>query len=219
MNEVKTKSRILIVDDHPLVREGLTSRIQAQPDLEVCGEASGVSEAVDCLAANPDLVIVDILLAEGNGMELIKKIRERAPRVRILVVSTFDESLYAERALRAGAHGYINKRELQDSVLDAIRAVLAGGSYLSSKVTHISNGPSIHESDEKGSDPVERLSNRELEVFRLIGEGHATRAIADQLHLSIHTIDTHREKLRRKLGLKNGTELMQRAVQWVLENG
>lgn len=212
------KTRVLIVDDHPLVREGLAARLAAQPDMEVCGEAANVGEALQQIRTqSPDLAIVDIQLAESHGIELIKDVSSRFPHVKMLVVSAFDESLYAERALRAGADGYINKRELQDNVLDALRTVLAGDRYLSAKMTDKLVGQALGRTGLADADPVERLSDRELEVFELIGRGTTTSAIARQLQLSVHTIDTHREKIRHKLGVTNAAELMQRAVQWVLE--
>jgi len=212
--------RILIVDDHPLIRDGLAARIAPQPDMEICGEAGSARDALAQVKANtPDLVIVDIQLADSHGIDLIKDIHGRYPRIKMLVVSAFDESLYAERALRAGAHGYINKRELQDNILDALRTVLDGQRYLSAKMTQQLVGQVVAGTDASSREPVQRLSDRELEVFQLIGRGRTTAAIARQLHLSPNTIDTHREKIRHKLGVRNGTELMQRAVQWVLENG
>lgn len=213
-------SKILLVDDHPLVREGLAARIAGQPDLEVCGEADSVDNAIQQVqATSPDLIIVDIQLADSSGLDLIKDVDSRYPEISMLVVSAFDESLYAERALRAGAEGYINKRELQDNIIVAIRTVLSGQRYLSAKMMQQMLGQAIGGKAQSEGDPVQRLSDRELEVFQLIGQGKATSVIAKQLHLSPHTIDTHREKIRHKLGLKNSAELMQRAVQWVLENG
>ncbi len=212
--------RILLVDDHPLVREGLAARIDAQPDLEVCGEAGTIRAAlIEFQQSTPDLTIVDIQLEDGNGIDLIKDIHARSPHAKMLVVSAFDETLYAERALRAGALGFINKRELQDKVLEAIRTVLKGERYLSGKMTQHFLSQAVNQKGKPATDPVERLSDRELEVFQMIGNGMTTAAIARQLHLSVHTIDTHREKLRHKLGAKNGAELMKLAVQWVLENG
>jgi DNA-binding NarL/FixJ family response regulator len=216
----KRTMKILIVDDHPLMREGLASRIAPQADMEVCGEAASVDEALTQVkATNPDLVIVDIALADSNGIDLIKDVKARFPNIKMLVVSAYDESLYAERALRAGAHGYVNKQEVQEKVIDAIRAVLDGERYLSLSMTQKLVGQAIVGKDLTESDPIQRLSDRELEVFQLIGQGKTTGAIAEQLFLSVHTIDTHREKLRHKLGVKNGAELMRRAVQWTLENG
>ncbi|WDI41730.1 response regulator [Bremerella sp. P1] len=220
MGTSSSPSRILIVDDHPIVREGLAARIDGQPDLEVCGEASGINDALSQYRSlSPDLTLIDIQLEDGNGIELIKEIYARNSAAKMLVVSAFDESLYAKRALRAGALGYVNKRELQDKVIDAIRTTLSGQRYLSPKIMQqllsqvASNNTPVNE------DPIQRLSDRELEVFQLIGHGKTTSAIAAQLQLSVHTIDTHREKLRHKLNAKNSAELMKLAVQWVLENG
>ena len=188
--------------------------------MEICGEAASVDEALEQVkTGSPDLVVVDIQLAESHGLDLIKAIHDRHPGVKMLVVSAFDESLYAERALRAGARGYINKRELQDNVITALRTVLAGDRYLSSRMTQQLVGQAIVGKTVDVGDPIQRLSDRELEVFQMIGQGKTTGVIARDLHLSVHTIDTHREKIRHKLGLKNSTELTQRAVQWVLENG
>ena len=213
-------TRILIVDDHPLLREGLAARITSQPDWVVCGEAASVDEALAQIKqTHPDLAIVDIQLSGSHGLELIKQLHDDFPEIRTLVVSAYDESLYGERALRAGAHGYINKRELQDNIVIALQTVLAGQRYMSAALTRQLVSQAISGKGASHSDPVQTLSDRELEVFQLIGRGETTGAIARQLHLSTNTIDTHREKLRRKLGVKTGAELMQRAVQWVLENG
>jgi DNA-binding NarL/FixJ family response regulator len=213
--------KILIVDDHPMMREGLAARITAQPDLATCGEACDINDALaQFKASQPDLIIVDLSLKTGHGLDLIKEIRARDEKVKILVVTAFDESLYAERSLRAGAQGFINKQELQESILDAIRTVLDGRRYLSDTMTQRLVARAVGGKDSNAhGDPVERLSDRELEVFTLIGRGKTTSAIANQLHLSVHTIDSHREKIRHKLNLKNGAELTQRAVQWVLESG
>lgn len=213
-------TRILIVDDHPLMREGLASRIKSQSDLEVCGEADSVNGALaQVKATSPDLVIIDIQLAESHGIDLIKEIHAQYPSIKMLVVSAFDESLFAERSLRAGAHGYINKRELQDNIIAALRTVLGGERYVTAKMTQQLVSWALGSKDVAKSDPIQRLSDRELEVFQLIGQGKTTGAIARQLDLSVHTIDTHREKIRHKLGVTNSAELMRRAVQWMLENG
>lgn len=220
MATLKTRTKILIVDDHPLFREGLTLRISSQPDLEVCGEAASEEDGLILVKQTcPDLVIVDIALKSGHGIDLIKQIRARHPKVKMLVVSGYDESLYADRSLRAGAMGYENKRETSERVIEAVRTVLDGQCYLSQKMTQLLVGKAVGRKDQGEGDPIQRLSDRELEVFRLIGEGETTGAIARQLHLSVHTIETHREKIRHKLCVKNSSELMRRAVQWVLENG
>lgn len=220
MDSTDSPSRILIVDDHPIVSEGLAARIDGQSDLEVCGEASGINDALSqYLSLSPDLTLIDIQLEDGSGIELIKEIYSRNAAAKMLVVSAFDESLYAKRALRAGALGYVNKRELQDKVIDAIRTTLRGERYLSPKIMQQLLSQVVSNKTPVNEDPIQRLSDRELEVFQLIGHGKTTSAIAGQLQLSVHTIDTHREKLRHKLGVKNGAELMKLAVQWVLENG
>lgn len=208
--------RVLIVDDHPLVLEGLIARISAQPDLEVCGEASDVDQALSLASiTRPALMIVDLALKGGNGLDLIKKVKAGDVSPKILVVSAYEEVFFAERALRAGAQGYINKQELPGSIIDAIRKVLRGELYLSANMTQRLAGQAL--SGSAAPRGVEGLSDRELQIFQLIGQGNSTRLIAEQLHLSIHTIESHREKIRIKLGLRNGTELLQSAVQWVLE--
>ena len=212
--------KVLIVDDHPLIREGLASRVSSQPDLEVCGEAASANEALERVkATNPDLAIIDIQLVESSGIELIREIKDRFPSVKMLVISAYDDSLYAERALRAGALGYLNKRLCQKNILEAVRAVLDGRRYVSEEMTQRLVSLAVSGGDPTFSDPVQSLSDRELEVFQMIGQGLKSSAIANRLFLSVHTIDSHREKIRHKLGLRNGNELMQRAVQWVLNNG
>ena len=217
----KQPSKILIVDDHPMMREGLGARIASQSDMVVCGEACDINDALaQFRATRPDLMIVDLSLKTGHGLDLIKEIRATNDEVKLLVVSAFDESLFAERVLRAGAQGYINKQEVQENIIDAIRTVLAGRRYLSDAMTERLVTQAVSGDDEAaGGDSVARLTDRELEVFTLIGRGKTTAAIASQLQLSVHTIDSHREKIRHKLNLKNGAELTQRAVQWVLESG
>lgn len=215
------KSKIFIVDDHPLVREGLKARIESEPDLVVCGEAADAPEALRNLKeALPHLVIVDLALKSSYGLDLIKEIKSRFSQMKTLVVSAYDEVLYAERALRAGAQGYVNKQEVQDTIIEAIRSVLDGRRYLSQQMTQRLLTNAIDGKDENASeDPLVCLSDRELQVFQLIGQGKSTSAIAKHLHLSVHTIDSHRENIRHKFKLANGSELMQRAVKWVLENG
>lgn len=209
---------VLIVDDHPMIREGLAARISAQPGMTVCGEASGVDEALALLdSAAPDLVIVDLALKSGHGLELIKQIGRQRPGTRILVVSAYEETLFAERALRAGAHGYVNKQEAQQQVIDAIRTVLRGERYLSPAMAQRLVGQAIGGTVAEPTG-IESLTDREIEVFELIGRGRSSRAIAAELRISVHTIETHRENIRRKLHLVNGAELVQRAVQWVLES-
>ena len=209
---------IAIVDDHPLVREGLAARISAQPDMEVCGEADDIESAMEMIAAKrPALVIVDIALRDGHGIDLIKRIVAAGINTRMLVVSAYDESLFAERALRAGALGYINKQELQGKVVEALRTVLRGERYLSSAMAQRLIAQAIGSRAAAGG--TEALTDRELQIFQLVGRGKSTREIANELNVSVHTIDSHREHIRAKLDLRSGTELIQRAVQWHIENG
>jgi DNA-binding NarL/FixJ family response regulator len=214
---MSAKAKVLIVDDHPLVRAGLAARIAAQDDLEVCGEAADVEQALALLeVTKPELMIVDLALRQGHGLTLIKKASERYSATMALVVSVYDESLFAERTLRAGARGYVNKQEAQEKVIDAIRAVLRGEVYLSAQMTQRLLNQRVAGAPKASG--VESLSDRELEIFELIGRGTSTRSIARKLALSVHTIETHREHIRAKLNLRNGTELMQRAVVWLLES-
>lgn len=213
-------ARVLIVDDHPMVRDGLSARISNEPDLAVCGEADNAPDGFRLVGElNPDLVIIDISLKTGHGIDLIKQIRGRFPKKKMLVHSMYEDSVYAERSLQAGALGYINKQTAGETVIIAIRSVLAGKTYVSPDMTERIVKSRVGGMIEPGKSPVESLSNRELEVFTLIGQGQTTSAIAQQLHLSTHTIDTYREKLKIKLNLANGAELNRYAVQWVLENG
>ena len=214
------KARILIVDDHPLVREGLNARISSQSDMMICGEAASVTEALALAQAEaPDLVTVDISLGEGgSGLDLIKRLKLQGYAGKILALTAHEDALYAERSLKAGADGYIGKNEAQQKTLQALRIVLAGGCYLSPTLSRSLIGRALGTpaGDDPGT-PVDRLSDRELQVFQLIGQGLAGKAIAARLHLSPHTIDSHREKIKRKLGLKNGPELQRAAMQWALD--
>lgn len=217
VNNSQTQIKILIVDDHALVREGLALRLSAQADLKVCGEAATEEEGFQQFQeVNPDLVLLDISLKSGNGIDLLKRIRARKSDARILVISGFQESLYAERALRAGALGYLSKQESNDKVLEAIRAVMAGNRYCSPEISQRLVSHALGTADDKS--PIDSLTDRELEVFRLIGQGLATGEIATHLFLSTHTIDSHRENLKRKLNLKTAGELTRTAVEWVLQN-
>jgi DNA-binding NarL/FixJ family response regulator len=212
--------RILIVDDHPLVRVGLSSLIEAEADLVVCGETGKMREAVDLVrTANPDLVIVDLSLADGNGLDLVKRLAAQHDKLRILVCSMHDESLFAHRVLGAGARGYVNKQEAARHIVSAIRHLLNGKIWLSEPMMErvldgIAKGRSASTST---SATVENLSDRELEVFGLIGEGMGPSQIAELLHLSVKTIETHKQKIKTKLNLKSGSELTRRAMQWMIE--
>ncbi|HEY5740139.1 MAG TPA: response regulator transcription factor [Gammaproteobacteria bacterium] len=208
-------ARILIVDDHPLVRTGLAQLIGDCPDLEVCGEAGDMAEGlrrVDEL--QPDLAIIDLSLAGGSGLDLIEHIKARDKGTLMLVASMHDEALYAERVLAAGARGYVNKQEAQDRIIFAIRRVLGGKVYLSERMTErLLSG--IDESSSEKRD-IDTLSNRELQVFELIGQGVPTSRIAEQLNLSTKTIETHQAHIKRKLGLDSAHQLNQRAIRWVM---
>lgn len=212
--------RVLIVDDHPLVRTGFAQLISDEVDLEVCGEAADETEALQLVAANrPDLVIVDLSLAGGSGLNLIERIKAHHPSVCMLVASMHDESLFAERVLSAGALGYINKQEAPSNIIRAIQTVLSGKVYVSDEMTARLLGGLAGGKLEAKQSPLQRLSNRELEVFELIGRGITTGKIAEHLQLSIKTIETHRENIKKKLGLASGPELTRRAMHWLMERG
>ena len=219
--KTKKRNRVLIVDDHPAVREALSLRIGRQPDLEVCGEAADLSEALRLLAeTKPDVAVIDITLKTANGIDLIKRIKDRNDHVRILVWSMHSESLYAERALRAGALGYVNKDQATDTIVEGIRQVLAGKVWLSEAMTERMLQRTVGGNrDDVARSPLDALADRELEVFRLIGQGVKTAAIAERLHLSVKTVETYRDRIRQKLDLADGTKLAHFATQWVLENG
>ena len=215
---IRSAMRIFIVDDHELMRDGLSQLIDHEDDLEVCGEATGEDDALSKLDdAQPDLAIIDISLRQGNGIELIKRIKARTPTIRTIVSSMHDESLYAERALRAGALGYVSKQAPARSIIDAIRRVLAGELYLSDKLAQRIMRRAVVAGSDPNRSPIDTLSDRELEVFELIGMGLTTSDLAKRLHLSAHTIETYRQRLKTKLSLSSSTALAREAVQWVLE--
>jgi DNA-binding NarL/FixJ family response regulator len=215
---VETRSRIILVEDHPIVRQGLAQIINEQPDLMVVGEADTAARALEIIRAGspPDLVILDVSLPKTNGLELIKQIKFELPNLKMLIISMHDESLYAERALRAGARGYVMKKEPSQKMLLAINHVLKGEIYVSDRMKQkmlmhlVSKQPQV----DNGT-PLDHLSDRELEVFQLLGNGFATRQIAEKLNLSIKTIESYRENLKLKLELKSGADLIQHAIQWM----
>lgn len=215
-----TCSRVLIVDDHPAVREALALRISRQPDLEICGEAADMAEAIQVFdATQPDVLVVDLSLRSGSGLDLIKRLKDRDASVRILVWSMHSESLYARRVLQAGALGYINKDQATDRIVEAIRRVLEGKVWLSDTMTEILLQRAVGANTQAlDVSPVDALSDRELEVFCLIGEGLKTATIAERLHLSVKTVETYRDRIRTKLNLTSGADLARAAAQWVLEN-
>ncbi|MEM9702485.1 MAG: response regulator transcription factor [Planctomycetota bacterium] len=209
--------RIYIADDHPVVRDGYSMLIRREPDLEVCGESGEGAEILRQIdALRPDLCLLDLSLKSGNGLELCKQIRSRFPNVRVLVVSMHDETLYAERVVRSGAGGYISKAEATHQLVHAIRQVLSGEVYLSQRMKERTVARSAGDLQGEGS-LLDKLSDRELEVFEQIGQGRTTREIAEKLSLSPKTIESYRENLKAKLNLANSTELTRHAVHWVLE--
>jgi DNA-binding NarL/FixJ family response regulator len=212
----RTKARIIIVDDHPIVRQGLSDLINREKDLEVCAQAEYASQALKAIETlDPDMVIVDISLKEGSGLDLIRDIKIRFETVPALVLSMHPESIYAERALRAGAKGYIMKQEPNKEVIGAIRKVLDGALYLSDKIMQKLVYRLVDVEAEAGQSLTDRLSDRELEVFGLLGRGNGTRQIADKLHLSVKTVDTYRTHIKEKLNLENASELQHHAFLWV----
>jgi DNA-binding NarL/FixJ family response regulator len=215
-SEATNRTRILLVDDHAVVRFGISQLLNRQPDLVVCGEAEEASKAVEAIKAlRPDLVIADISLKDSSGLELVRNIKAGYPKLPVLVLSVHDETIYAEVAFRAGALGYLMKHEALEKIVDAARRVLRGEVYVSNNLAvrmlqqHVRGAPNVQES------PTTTLSDRELEVFKLIGEWKKTREIAQELHLSVKTVEYYREQIKRKLNLRDGAELAQHATAWV----
>jgi len=212
----RSRHTVLIVDDHPIVRQGLAQLIDQETDLQVCGQAEDAHEAMQAIGTlHPDMVIVDISLKDTSGMELIKDLKVQHPDLPVLTLSMHDEAVYGERALRAGAKGYIMKQEATEKVVTAIRRVLAGEVYVSDGMAAQMVSKIVGGGTKKTGSPVDRLSDRELEVFRLIGEGFSTREMAERLHLSIKTIETYRAHIKDKLGFQDANELLRSAIQWV----
>ncbi|TWU46656.1 response regulator transcription factor [Rubripirellula reticaptiva] len=212
--------RIVIVDDHPSTRDGLVTRVELEPDLEVVGEASDVDEAITVIGrARPNIAVIDVSLKSSSGIDLVKVIKERYPCVKMLVWSMYDDSLYAERAVRAGAMGYINKQQVTDRIIEAIRTIIGGELFLSKEVSARILNRVIAGRASVAAAPIESLSDRELETFRLIGQGITTKEIATAMNLSPKTIETYRSRIKEKLGLDDTTLLTREATQWVLENG
>jgi DNA-binding NarL/FixJ family response regulator len=209
------KKKVLVVDDHPIVRQGLTLLINQEADLEVCGVAEEMHSGLRAIQSDrPDIVILDISLTGPDGLETLKNIRINSPHLPVLILSMHDESIYAERALRAGANGYIMKQEATEKVLVALRRILSGEIYVSDRISnnmlqHYVRGANLSEHSS-----LAELTNRELEVFRLIGDGHGTRQIADVLHLSVKTVESYQAHIKEKLSLRSARELVQHAIQW-----
>jgi DNA-binding NarL/FixJ family response regulator len=212
------KRTVFVVDDHPIVREGLAQMINRESDLTVCGEAQEMHGALQMIEAlKPDILILDISLNGPDGLDLLKNIRARDPSLPVLILSMHDESIYAERALRAGANGYIMKQEATEKVLVALRRILSREIYVSSRVASKMLQQFVGASSTSARhSPVDDLSDRELEVLRLMGDGHGTRQIAEELHLSVKTVESYQAHLKEKLSLKNLRELVQYAIQWAI---
>jgi DNA-binding NarL/FixJ family response regulator len=210
-----SQKRLLVVDDHPVFRHGLRRLLDEEKDLEICGEAETAQEGLKALRRlRPDGILLDVSLPGTNGIEFIKLALAEQANVAILVLSMHDESLYALRALRAGAKGYVMKREATDHVLDAIRTVMAGGVYVSSNLSERLVFKAIYSNGSDPGSPIDRLSDRELEVLQLLGGGRSTKQIAETLFLSVKTIETHRAHIKRKLGFKDANEMVKFAVEW-----
>jgi len=212
---VSRKHRVFIVDDHPLVREGLTNLINGQNDLIVCGEAKGSAEAIEGIEEErPDVAVIDISLTNESGLELIKHLVRQFPEVAVVVLSMHDETLYAERALRAGARGYVMKHETSKNVLASVRRVLAGGVYVSERIVNKMALRLTSSRRAAARSPVERLSDRELEIFQLLGQGRSPSEIAGDLNLSLKTVQAYCARAKEKFGVTSLTELLRAAIQW-----
>lgn len=209
-------AKIVVVDDHPLMRKGLVMSLEAETDLHVVAQASNAEDGIGVIEAeDPDLVVVDISLPGMSGIELVKQLQSMRPQINTLVVSRHDESLYAERAIRAGAKGYVMKLAAPDELVKAVRKVMNGGIYVSEKVNERLLMGMISGKEMVSQSPLDVLSDRELEVFELTGKGFGTRDISERLHLSVKTVESYRARIKTKLNLSNAAELMQHAVQWV----
>jgi len=215
MKKAKDKSRIFIVDDHPIMRDGIAQLVNQQPDLEVCGEASSAPEALEALdRVAPDLMLVDISLTGMDGIELIKIVRKRRPGLPTLVLSMHAEALYAERSVRAGAKGYVMKHASPETLLEAMRRVLAGKLFLSPEMTEKLLEKAAGDGLAGNESPIAALSDREVEIFKLIGQGLKPQRISEELHLSVKTVETYYSRIKQKLGLKDASELLQMAISW-----
>ena len=212
---ISSKKRIFLVDDHPLVREWLTNLIHQQSDLTVCGESESAPEALQAIAARrPEVAVVDLSLKDSSGIELIKDLKLRCPDVAVLVLSMHEESHYAERALRAGAKGYLMKRETTRTVIEAIRRILEGKLYISARVAEAVTARLVEGKSPMDASPVTQLSDRELEVFDLLGQGLGTREIAERLRVSLKTIQAYCARMKEKLQLTSATQLLREAIRW-----
>ena len=210
--------RVMLIDDHPVVRTGIRRIIELEDDMEVICEAGDVNEAIRLMGdGNPDVAVIDISISgESDGIDLVKAIKSRYDNVRSVMLSMHDENLYAERAIRAGASGYVTKKEAPEKIVDAIRSVMGGELYLSSDVSKKIIEKLLHGSVDTQASPVDTLTDREFEVFQFIGRGFGAGEIARKLNLSASTVDSHKANIKSKLGLETGSELTKTAIQWVL---
>lgn len=218
----KHQTRVMVVEDHPLTQKAITGLIERETDLELCAEAAGAAKALQRAGeASPEVIVVDLSLREGSGLDLIKQLHAHNPNARILVVSMHDEHLFADRAIQAGAMGFVHKREPIERVVEGIRKVQRGQIYLSGAMAERTLQKALRgrEAEATTASPLGQLSNRELQVYQLIGEGLSTKQIAERLHLSPKTVDTHRDHLKRKLELQTLNQLIRHASQWVMEQG
>jgi len=219
MSAKKDAKRILLIEDHPLLRQGIAALLNAEKDFVVCGEISDARQAIGAIQkTNPDIIILDLSLNGTSGIEVLKNVRAQFPKIKVLVLSMHDEIVYAPRALRAGAMGYLMKQEAPEKVIAALRKILGDEVSLSAQMGTRLLNTFTGKKDGLGS-PVELLSDRELEVFNLLGQGNGTREIAEILHLSVKTIESHRAHIKEKLSLENASQLVRHAIQWVSSEG
>ncbi len=213
------RAKVALIDDHPVVRAGLAALISREPRFEICGEADDVTSGLKLVAlTQPDVAIVDLALRNGSGLDLIRRIADRSPSVRILVASMYEESLFGERAIRAGAAGYITKQEAGRKIVDALHEILHGKMYLSEKLSTRLMRQAISERPARAGGPIAQLSDRELEVFTLIGRGETMAEIATRLHVSVKTAHTYRQRIKDKMAFQSAAELTREAMHWVIDN-
>lgn len=216
-NVRSTPAEVVVIDDHPLIRQGIARAFDDWNDFRLCGSAAGVHDGLQLVVERqPDIAIVDIGLQDGDGLDLTRQIRSRFPKSKVLLSSVLNETIYAEQALAAGANGFISKSADLEELREALQCVLRGGIYLSKEMRERLRGP-VDRSQEGQPDPVSRLSMRELQVFKLIGEGKSTAAIAEYLNISVKTVETHRAHIKGKLNLSSPHELKERAIRWIIE--
>lgn len=216
MSTKKNSTRVVIIDDHPLLRQGISTMINQQKDFVVCGETDDARKSISTIqSTQPDIVILDLSLKGASGIEVLKDIKVHFPKLKVLILSMHDEAVYGPRALRAGASGYIMKQEAPENVIGALRKILNNGVYLSEQLGERMLHRMVGGRTATLASPIDELSDRELEVFMLLGRGFGTRAIAEKLNLSVKTIESHRAHIKEKLNLASGTELIHHAIQWV----